>query len=132
MPSFAPIVLVDNSTGTAVDVTYYPTSNAGVALFTDRAKDNVLAWPKLSARVEAATASKGQSRTRTSMTFPVVPTTADGCCVLGEPTYIVFDTDTKVSSKSSAAERASALARFRAWVASDDFAKVVMGESFYG
>lgn len=131
MPAFAPFVLKDSSVATPVDHTYSPTSNAGQALFTDRAKDNVLAWPKLSAQVSAATAASGQSRTRTSMTFPVVPTPVDGCCTIDAATYIVFDTDVKVSSKSSAAERASALSLFRAWVASTNLGKVVMGESFY-
>lgn len=131
MPAFAPLVLVDASVSPNVNKTYSPTSNGKQALFTDRSPSQVLGWPKLSASVTTATAVNGKSDVTSTMSFPVVPPQVDGCCVPADITYITYEVRAKVSSTSTAEQRASALSLFRAWVASPAFAAVVGGESFY-
>lgn len=131
MPAFAPIVLVDNSPTTPVNHTYQPTSNGVQALFTDRAPEKVMLWPKLSSKVTAATSANGKSDSVSTLSFPVAPVTEDGCCSIAELTYITVEIRAKVSSLATAAERASALAIYRAWVASSAFAATFAGESFY-
>lgn len=132
MPAFSPLVLTDNSVTPAVNHTYSPTSNAsGNAMFTDRANDLVALWPKLSAKVLPATAANKRSDATTTMSFPTTPKTMEGCCTLEAPTFSTFETRVKIASDTTAAERASDIALYRAWVASAAFAAFVNGESFY-
>lgn len=131
MPQFAALVLKDTSVTPNVDKTYLPTSNGKQAMFTDRSPEKVLGWPKLSSSVAAATVQRGSSTAESSMTFPILPPQVDGCCVAEDVTYIAFNTKATVSNQATAAQRASALALFRAWVASPQFAATAFGESFY-
>lgn len=131
MPKFAPITLTDNSVTPAVPHVFDPTANGKQAMFTDRAKDSVLSWPKLSVEVKAATAASGKTASRVVLSVPVVPATPDGCCDIGEVTFNVFDVRSSLSSVSSKSDRSTTLALIRAYVASDDFEQVVAGESYY-
>lgn len=131
MPAFAPIVLIDKSVTPNVNHTYSPTSNAGVAIFTDRAPDLVALWPKLSAKVVAATAANKKSDVTSTMSFPIAPAKEDGCCTLEAVSFNTIETRVKFSNAANAAERASAISLYREWVNSAAFAAVVGGESFY-
>lgn len=132
MPTIANVVLTDDSVDPPVDHTYNPASKVeGQTMFVDRSDDRAANWGKLSASASLPTATTA-GKSKSTLTIPVPVTDQTGCCVDKDaPKVIAFNVSTALPSHATDEEADSALAQFRSWVNSDDFASLFSGENFY-
>lgn len=129
MPQLVPLTLeVGEDT-----LTFTPTSNRNnKAILVDIESRSLVADQQMiSAEVNTATATSG-SRFRGVVKSPIPVVDQAGCCIdKNSPSAIYINIDVVGSNYASSEQRTNALALFRAWAASDAFAALFNGESYY-
>lgn len=129
MPSFSPLTLTVESVG----YVYKPSSNKnGKGILVDRdTQTRVVDQSVITAEASAPTATTG-SQTKTVFKLPIPVADQTGCCVdKNSPMAIFINTDIKVPNVAQATNRNLALALYREYVKSADFAALFMGESYF-
>lgn len=129
MPQLAPIVLNDGTT----PHTFNPSGfNGERAVFVETAVDRLANQPRINTRVRPAASANTGHLVETVLSFPVPVLDQDGCCVDKDtPAISSFNVRSLRAKTMTAAQMESALAQFRAYVASPVFADLVLGQSYY-